>query len=61
MAEQPNPKADAGQRNRVETVAPSSVSDQPTADDSLGFKPYVEAIAAFLTHRDTKPPAYDLD
>lgn len=30
--------------------------DHPTAEDSLGFGPYVEAIAAFLTSDATEPP-----
>jgi KAP family P-loop domain len=38
------------------TVLTANVSDQPTATDTLGFAPYVEAIAAFLTHEATKPP-----
>src|SRR6476646_7584246 len=38
------------------SVSPSSVSDQPTQVDTLGFKPYVEAVAAFLIHPDTRPP-----
>ncbi len=41
---------------RTETVAGSGISDLPTSKDTLGFSPYVEALAAFLTHRDTKPP-----
>ncbi len=40
----------------TETVGPSGVADQPTTTDSLGFTPYVQAVAAFLTHSDTKPP-----
>ncbi len=32
------------------------VSDQPATKDSLGFTPYVIAIAEFLTSPDTKPP-----
>lgn len=38
------------------TVLTANVGDQPTAQDSLGFAPYVEAIAAFLTNRVTNPP-----
>lgn len=38
------------------SVSPNSVSDQPTRLDTLGFKPYVEAIAVFLTHSETHPP-----
>ena len=37
-------------------IAGNAVGDQPTPDDSLGFTPYVEAIAAFLTSRATQPP-----
>lgn len=37
-------------------VLTANVGDQPTAQDSLGFNPYVEAIAAFLTNRVTNPP-----
>ena len=33
-----------------------SVSDQAAAKDSLGFQPYVKAIADFLTNSQTKPP-----
>jgi hypothetical protein len=32
------------------------VSDQSTATDKLGFRPYVDAVAAFLLHKDTQPP-----
>jgi hypothetical protein len=32
------------------------VSDLSTPTDKLGFQPYVEAIAAFLTDADTAPP-----
>ena len=41
---------------RTESVGGSSISDQPTGRDELGFGPYAEALAAFLTHKDTKPP-----
>jgi len=40
----------------TETVGPAGVADQPTTSDSLGFTPYVQAVAAFLTHEDTRPP-----
>jgi len=33
-----------------------TLGDQPTADDALGFTPYVIAIAEFLTSEQTKPP-----
>jgi hypothetical protein len=32
------------------------VSDQSTGIDKLGFRPYVDAVAAFLLHPDTTPP-----
>jgi hypothetical protein len=37
-------------------VTGSAVGDQPTAGDSLGFGPYVEALAAFLRSDATIPP-----
>ena len=33
-----------------------TIGDQPATEDSLGFTPYVIAIAEFLTHENTKPP-----
>ncbi|HEX8475337.1 MAG TPA: P-loop NTPase fold protein [Pyrinomonadaceae bacterium] len=39
-----------------ESILNASVSDQPTADDTLGFDPYVKAIADFLTNTRTEPP-----
>src|SRR5579863_1535926 len=38
------------------SVAPFSLSDQPSADDKLGFRPYVQAIADFLMNQGTRPP-----
>lgn len=38
------------------SIAGNAVGDQATADDRLGFTPYVEAIARFLTSKATKPP-----
>jgi hypothetical protein len=38
------------------SVSPNSVSDRPAREDSLGFTPYVQAVAAFLTHPATQPP-----
>jgi hypothetical protein len=37
-------------------ITGSAVGDQPTASDSLGFGPYVEAIAGFLRSEATAPP-----
>jgi hypothetical protein len=39
-----------------ESILPASVSDQLAKTDSLGFEPYVQAIADFLTHKSTEPP-----
>lgn len=39
-----------------ESVLGASTSDQPTADDTLGFGPYVKALAKFLAHTRTTPP-----
>ena len=39
-----------------ESIHLASASDQPTTKDSLGFEPYVDAIAKFLASEDTKPP-----
>lgn len=33
-----------------------SIADQRTGKDSLGFGPYVQAVAEFLTNPDTEPP-----
>lgn len=37
-------------------VDENALSDQPAEEDSLGFTPYVEGIAGFLLHTETKPP-----
>jgi formylglycine-generating enzyme required for sulfatase activity len=39
-----------------ESIRNTSVSDQATNNDALGFKPYVIAIAEFLLHEQTQPP-----
>ena len=39
-----------------ESVRNVGVSDQATGVDSLGFKPYVTAIANFLLNKETQPP-----
>ena len=41
---------------REESILPASINDLPTDEDSLGFTPYVEALAAFLTHPATEAP-----
>lgn len=52
MAEAESPEKDA----QRESVLGSNVSDRPTRDDSLGFKPYVAAIKDFLTNDSTRGP-----
>ncbi|HEY9663323.1 MAG TPA: P-loop NTPase fold protein, partial [Allocoleopsis sp.] len=41
---------------RNESIKAANISDQASGVDSLGFQPYVEAIAEFLTNEDTQPP-----
>jgi hypothetical protein len=38
------------------SILNTSVGDQAAVQDSLGFTPYVKAIAEFLTNAQTKPP-----
>ena len=38
------------------SILNTSVGDQAAVQDSLGFTPYVRAIAEFLTNDQTKPP-----
>jgi putative sterol carrier protein len=40
----------------TESISPSSTSDQPAAEDELGFEPYVRALARFLIHPQTLGP-----
>jgi len=40
----------------TEHIAPHLVSDQSTPSDSLGFTPYVRAMATFLSHPSTTLP-----
>jgi hypothetical protein len=37
-------------------INPTGLSDLPTGNDEIGFKPYVRAIAWFLSNEETKPP-----
>ncbi|MEB3309170.1 MAG: SUMF1/EgtB/PvdO family nonheme iron enzyme [Snowella sp.] len=50
------PSKSPSQNDESLGVHNTSLSDQATVDDSLGFKPYVTAIAEFLLNPDTKPP-----
>ncbi|WP_394838117.1 KAP family NTPase [Pendulispora rubella] len=38
------------------SIQRSALSDRATAEDSMGFRPSVHAIADFLRHPETKPP-----
>ncbi len=38
------------------SIRPASAGDQPVDKDTLGFGPYVEAVAEFLINEDTHPP-----
>jgi len=54
-----NPAAansDGDRSVRNESIAAANISDQAAAQDLLGFTPYVEAIAEFLTNEETQPP-----
>src|SRR5690349_986372 len=37
-------------------IGTGGVSDAPTAQDALGFEPYVKALASFLSNPLTLPP-----
>ncbi|HSP78722.1 MAG TPA: P-loop NTPase fold protein, partial [Myxococcaceae bacterium] len=56
------PKSAAGvvqtreQRRTYHAVQSTSVQDLPSGEDLLGFRPYVEALAAFLANERTQPP-----
>ena len=52
----PDPESKEQQTKAGISVLAANVGDQPTINDTLGFSPYVEAIAAFLTNEVTKPP-----
>jgi KAP family P-loop domain len=47
---------DPVEEDQVGGIAGSTIGDHPTHADSLGFKPYVEAIASFLLADATRPP-----
>ena len=48
--------APADTRAARDSIRAGSLCDQATADDKLGFKPYVQAVARFLRHSATEPP-----
>jgi KAP-like P-loop domain-containing protein len=46
----------AEESQNQETILTANTNDQATPADHLGFEPYVSAVAAFLTNKDTHPP-----
>jgi len=38
------------------SIRVASTGDQPVEQDTLGFEPYVEAVAEFLVNEETRPP-----
>lgn len=56
VGQEPGDEADAPEESVRESVRRASVSDQPTAHDSLGFAPYVKAVAGCLADENTRPP-----
>jgi hypothetical protein len=49
-------QSDKDKEDKSASIAGYSISDQASAIDRLGFEPYVNAVAQFLMHKDTKPP-----
>ncbi len=43
-------------RRTYHAVQSTSIQDLPAEEDLLGFRPYVEALAAFLANERTQPP-----
>lgn len=54
--EQRQEKQPAAQGTTWHAVQSTSIQDLPAAEDLLGFKPYVDAMAAFLANAKTQPP-----
>ncbi len=42
--------------NQSKSKNTTTIGDQPATEDTLGFAPYVIALAEFLTSKDTKAP-----
>jgi hypothetical protein len=55
-AEPSTPNNDQGKPSVLAQVNPAGLSDVPTARDGIGFRPYVRAIAWFLSNKKTRPP-----
>jgi KAP family P-loop domain len=56
QAEQRQEKEPGARRTTWHAVQSTSIQDLPAAEDLLGFKPYVDAMAAFLANEKTQPP-----
>jgi hypothetical protein len=55
-AEKHQAKEPGAQRTTWHAVQSTSIQDLPATEDLLGFKPYVDAMAAFLANAKTQPP-----
>lgn len=55
-AEPSAPLSEPDEEVEEASVLRASVSDQPVAEDRLGFGPYVRALSEFLTNEKTVPP-----
>jgi hypothetical protein len=51
-----DPTKDRLARASIAQINPSGLPDVPTAQDRIGFKPYVRAVGWFLSDAETKPP-----
>ena len=56
MDDEPKPSTPAPPQTATESISAASAHDQPTDRDTLGFQPYVRAVAQFLSSPATKPP-----
>jgi hypothetical protein len=50
------PESDSASKLALSPPRTESANDQPAAIDTIGFKPYVDAMALFLTSERTEPP-----
>src|ERR1041385_268634 len=49
-------QVDPSAASTTESILTASTGDQPTGKDTIGFTPYVKALASFLTHKQTRGP-----
>src|SRR5262245_1249068 len=50
------PRSSAAAPTPTGSIRAATLGDQPSDDDTLGFTPYVDAVAAFLLNEGTQPP-----